>query len=121
VAFSEISMICGQSRRGVPPPRKRTVDRVFIKIMFEYSARKNKANGPPEYSTLKPDTSSDSPSVRSNGARLVSARVDTYHMKQTGAHVSINHDNSWLSVMLVRLKLPERTTTHRTMSPRLTS
>ena len=42
--------------------------KIFIMIMFVYSAMKNRANGPVAYSTLKPDTSSDSPSVRSNGA-----------------------------------------------------
>ena len=53
---------------------------VFISIMFAYSARKNRANGPAAYSTLKPETSSDSPSVRSKGARFVSARVEIYHI-----------------------------------------
>lgn len=52
--------------------------------MLAYSARKNKAKGPPAYSTLKPETNSDSPSVRSKGARFVSARVDTYHIKAIG-------------------------------------
>lgn len=52
--------------------------------IFVYSARKNRANGPPAYSILKPETSSDSPSVRSNGARLVSARVEMYHMMANG-------------------------------------
>lgn len=65
-------------------PRNRMTDKVFIIIMFPYSARKNKANGPPAYSTLKPETSSDSPSVRSNGVRLVSANVDTYHIAAIG-------------------------------------
>jgi len=41
--------------------------------MFAYSAIKSKANNPPPYSILKPETSSDSPSAKSNGARLVSA------------------------------------------------
>ena len=50
--------------------------KMFIMMMFAYSARKNRANGPAAYSTLNPETSSDSPSVRSNGARLVSANVE---------------------------------------------
>lgn len=49
-------------------------------MMLAYSAKKNKANDPPAYSTLKPETSSDSPSVRSNGARLVSAKVEMNHI-----------------------------------------
>lgn len=52
--------------------------------MFVYSARKNRANGPPAYSILNPETNSDSPSVKSNGARLVSARVEIYHIRASG-------------------------------------
>ena len=64
--------------------RNRTVVSVFISIMLAYSAKKNMANGPAAYSTLNPETSSDSPSVRSNGARLVSARVEMYHIIARG-------------------------------------
>lgn len=60
------------------------VVRAFIMIMLVYSARKKRANGPPAYSTLNPDTSSDSPSVKSNGARLVSARVEMNHIIARG-------------------------------------
>lgn len=68
----------------VPGLIKRMVVSVFIIIMFAYSAKKNRANGPAAYSTLKPDTNSDSPSVRSNGARLVSARVEINHIMARG-------------------------------------
>lgn len=64
--------------------RNRTVVSVFISIMLAYSAKENMANGPAAYSTLNPETSSDSPSVRSNGARLVSARVEMYHIIARG-------------------------------------
>ena len=60
------------------------VERVFIRRMLAYSARKKRAKGPPAYSTLKPETSSDSPSVRSKGARLVSASVEMYHIAAKG-------------------------------------
>ena len=52
--------------------RKMVVVRAFIMIILMYSAIKNRANEPAAYSILKPETSSDSPSVRSKGARLVS-------------------------------------------------
>lgn len=55
-----------------------------MRRILAYSARKNKAKGPPAYSTLKPDTSSDSPSARSKGDRLVSARVEMYHIAAKG-------------------------------------
>lgn len=64
--------------------RNMMTDKVFIIIILVYSARKNKAKGPAAYSTLKPETSSDSPSVRSKGARFVSASVETYHIKARG-------------------------------------
>lgn len=65
---------------GEAPPKNSTTENKFIIIIFAYSAMKNKANGPPAYSTLYPETISDSPSVRSNGARFVSASVETNHM-----------------------------------------
>ena len=52
--------------------RNRTVVSVFISIMLAYSAKKNMANGPAAYSTLNPETSSDSPSVGFSKGRDVS-------------------------------------------------
>lgn len=56
--------------------KKMLVSRLMNK-MFMYSAIKINANVPPLYSVLNPETSSDSPSAKSNGARFVSARADT--------------------------------------------
>lgn len=48
---------------------------IIIKIIIlMYSAKKIKANHPPIYSTLKPETNSDSPSAKSKGLRFVSAK-----------------------------------------------
>lgn len=77
-------------------PRNTIVDRAFIRIMFMYSAIKNSANGPAAYSTLKPETSSDSPSVRSNGARFVSARVEMNHIMAMGQAGIRSHSCSWV-------------------------
>ena len=55
-----------------------------IKIIFMYSAIKIKAKGVALYSTFNPDTISDSPSAKSKGARLVSARQVTNQTKQIG-------------------------------------
>lgn len=54
-------------------------------IILMYSAKKINANHPPIYSTLKPDTSSDSPSAKSKGLRFVSAR-------QVIIHIIINNE-----------------------------
>lgn len=69
---------------------------VFIRRMLAYSARKNRAKGPPAYSTLNPETSSDSPSVRSKGARLVSARVEMYHIPARGQAGRTSQMASWV-------------------------
>jgi hypothetical protein len=61
-----------------------TAVNTLIKIIEPYSARKNKANPILAYSTLNPDTSSDSASGRSNGARLVSAKIEINHIKNKG-------------------------------------
>lgn len=76
-------------------PRKMMAVRAFIRMIFMYSAIKNRANGPAAYSTLKPETSSDSPSVRSNGARLVSAKVEINHIIARGHVGKINQVASW--------------------------
>jgi hypothetical protein len=54
-----------------------------------YSDKKIKAKNAPEYSVLNPDTSSDSASEKSKGARCVSARV---HTIQAGKKTIIRKD-----------------------------
>lgn len=79
-------------------PMNRVAESVFISRILAYSARKKSAKGPPAYSTLKPETSSDSPSVRSKGARLVSARVETYHIAAKGQAGRISQTLSWATL-----------------------
>lgn len=102
-------------------PIKSTADRVFMKRMLAYSARKKRAKGPPAYSTLNPDTSSDSPSVRSNGARLVSASVEMYHIAARGHAGASSQIPSCVMLNIDRVKPPVNTIVHRRMSPRATS
>lgn len=60
---------------------KNIIVEINLKInILKYSDRKINANHPPIYSTLKPDTNSDSPSAKSNGLRLVSAKHDDNHI-----------------------------------------
>lgn len=87
-------------------PRKSMVVRAFIMMMLVYSAMKNKAKGPAAYSTLKPDTSSDSPSVRSKGARFVSARVEVNHIMVKGQDGMISHRCSWVVARVERVNDP---------------
>jgi len=60
-----------------------------IKIIFRYSAIKIIVNNPPEYSVLKPDTNSLSPSDKSNGVRFVSAKIEVNHIKKRMGIISI--------------------------------
>ena len=87
-------------------PKKRVVVKIFIMIMFAYSAMKNRANGPAAYSMLKPDTSSDSPSVRSNGARFVSASVEMNHIIARGHAGKISHTCSCVIISVERVTDP---------------
>lgn len=102
-------------------PRNRVTVRAFIMMMLVYSARKNRAKGPAAYSTLKPDTSSDSPSVRSKGARFVSARVEINHIMARG-HAGIRiHIYSCVSIREDRVKDPFMRRIDRRMIASVTS
>jgi len=68
---------------GKLPVKKIVVNSLIIKILA-YSAINTNANKPLLYSMLNPDTSSDSPSARSNGVRFVSARFVINHINMIG-------------------------------------
>jgi hypothetical protein len=87
---------------GVWPVKKIAVSRLIIRI-FAYSAIKIIANRPLLYSILNPDTNSDSPSARSNGVRLVSARFVIYHIKNIGLIISIIHEYKWLTILCISI------------------
>jgi len=63
----------------------------LITMMFIYSAMKMNAKFPPPYSTLNPDTSSDSPSAKSKGVRFVSARIETNQQANNGGARNSDH------------------------------
>lgn len=60
---------------------------ILINRMFKYSAIKMSANALLLYSVLNPDTSSDSPSAKSNGVRFVSASAEMNHMILKGRNM----------------------------------
>lgn len=64
--------------------KKIIVVRAFLIIILMYLAMKNRVKRPAAYSMLNPDTSTDSLPVRSNGARLVSAKVGVNHIIARG-------------------------------------
>lgn len=66
--------------------KKKSLVRVDKKKILLYSAIKIKAKPPDPYSTLNPDTSSDSPSAKSKGVRLVSATQEISHRPTIGVN-----------------------------------
>lgn len=66
------------------PPKKIKTDKILIAIIDPYSAKKNRAKPILEYSTLKPDTNSDSASGKSKGALFVSASIETKNIRKSG-------------------------------------
>jgi hypothetical protein len=73
-------------------PQNSTADVSLMNKILVYSAIKIRANSPLLYSVLNPDTSSDSPSAKSNGVRLVSARVVVNHISISGNTIIPTHD-----------------------------
>lgn len=57
-----------------------------------YSAIKIRANSPLLYSTLNPETNSDSPSAKSKGVRFVSAKQEMNHISAIGIIRNIIHE-----------------------------
>ena len=89
--------------------------------MLEYSAKKKRANEPPAYSILNPETNSDSPSVKSNGARLVSASVEMYHIMAKGHVGMISQMVSWLKLNVCSVKPPVKIIRARRIRASVTS
>ena len=90
-------------------------------MMLAYSARKTNANGPAAYSTLNPETSSDSPSVRSKGARFVSARVEINHIIASGHAGKINQRCSWVMISVDSVNEPFISRTDKRIMASVTS
>ena len=94
--------------RHHPDAKKPAAEKEDRKRMFEYSNKNKITNPPPPYSTLKPDTSSDSPSTKSKGARFVSATVEINHITNTGNKITAGHHHIRVSEWVLKLKHPLR-------------
>src|SRR5580700_10562028 len=74
----------GTRSGGSQPPRNRIVAMAHMVQTATYSPSMNIMYGVEPYSTMKPATSSDSASTRSNGGRLVSASAETKKITSIG-------------------------------------
>src|SRR5207237_3776950 len=91
-----------------------------------YSPSMNSMYGAEPYSTMKPATSSDSASTRSNGGRLVSASAEMKKMMNIGKsgsqyQPSTPHRVSWAATMSDRLSEPTHSSTVMMTKPIETS
>lgn len=77
-------------------------------MILPYSAMKISANPSLPYSILNPDTSSDSPSAKSKGVRLVSAMHETSQTPVIGAKIKIFDHTAFVAEQLNMLNLPTR-------------
>src|SRR6056297_1923343 len=73
-----------KSNGGNQPPRNRIVVSAHISTIAAYSPNMNIMYGVEPYSTMKPATSSDSASGKSNGGRFVSASAEMKKMMNIG-------------------------------------
>src|SRR5580704_12165795 len=101
---------------GSQPPRNRMVAIAHIVVIATYSPSMNIMYGVEPYSTIKPATSSDSASTRSNGGRLVSAIAEMKKITSIGNSGSQYQLNSpqrpfCASTMAVRLSEPTHSST----------
>src|ERR1700693_6088792 len=74
----------GNATGGSQPPKNMIVAIAHIVVIATYSPSMNSRYGVEPYSTMKPATSSDSASTRSNRGRLVSGSPETQHTKNSG-------------------------------------
>lgn len=58
--------------------------------IIAYSAKKIKENPPLPYSTLNPETNSDSPSAKSKGVRFASAKEEANQHNLKGKQINKN-------------------------------
>src|SRR5450631_989183 len=111
---------------GSQPPRNRIVAIAHIVVIATYSPSMNNRYGVEPYSTMKPATSSDSASTRSNGGRLVSASAEMKKITNIGRSGSQNQPNrpqalSCALTMSVRLSEPTHSSTVMKTKPIETS
>src|SRR6185295_11679766 len=111
---------------GSQPPRNRIVAMAHMVAIATYSPSMNIMYGVEPYSTMKPATSSDSASTRSNGGRFVSASAEMKKMMNIGnSHSQYQpsrpHGPFWASTMSVMRSEPTHSSTVMMTKPIETS
>src|SRR5580698_2320712 len=102
----------GTSSGGSQPPRNRIVVMAHMVQTATYSPSMNIIYGVEPYSTMKPATSSDSASTRSNGGRLVSASAETKKttsMGNSGSQYQPKNPQALFCASTIAVRLSEPT------------
>jgi hypothetical protein len=99
VAITIVFIINHELFMMVEDPVINTTVRSLIIRMLAYSAIKISAKLLLPYSTLNPDTSSDSPSAKSKGVRFVSARLVITHEIRRGIAISLIHEKMFIDMI----------------------
>src|SRR5262249_46779444 len=116
----------GTGNGGSQPPRNRMAHMAHMVEIATYSPSMNIMYGCEPYSTMKPATSSDSASTRSNGGRFVSASAEMKNTTNIGSSHSQYHPNipqrlSCAWTMAERLSEPTHSSTVMMTKPMETS
>src|SRR5215475_12402392 len=111
---------------GSQPPMNRIAPIAHMVAMATYSPSMNIMYGVEPYSTMKPATSSDSASTRSNGGRFVSASAETKNTTNIGKSGSQYQPSmpkrvSCAATMADRLSEPAQSSTQMMTKPIETS
>jgi len=107
--------------RSMLPPQKTVALSHPSKIKNPYSQIKIRENKPPPYSTLKPETSSDSPSAKSNGLRFLSAKQTNNQQKNKWRTKNMNQKLNCKKRNLFKSNSPSMNTNESTNKTNLTS
>lgn len=92
-----------------------------MRIIEPYSAKKKSAKPILAYSTLKPETSSDSASGRSKGARFVSAKIETKNIRKRGKKGITKKILCWKLTISIKLREPTQIKIEISINPIETS
>jgi hypothetical protein len=99
------------------PPKNKSTFNKDINIICPYSAKKNRAKVMAEYSTLNPETNSDSPSDKSKGALFVSAKEEIKNIINAGNRGIKNQISFWAKTISVKFKDPAHKITEIIINP----
>lgn len=91
----KIISLTKNDKYNISPPKNIILKSILANKILKYSPKKINENPEPPYSTLNPETNSDSPSEKSNGVRLSSARKETNNIKNTGNIRTTNQIIFW--------------------------